>query len=110
MIYLAVPYSHPDPDVRQQRFEAVNRYAARLMGNGVHVFSPISHTHPIALAGDLPKGWDFWEQYDRVMLAACHEMYVLMLPGWRESAGVQAEIRIASEMGLVVTFCPPEEE
>jgi hypothetical protein len=38
MIYLATPYSHPDSRIRAARFEAVNRYAAELMGEGAHVF------------------------------------------------------------------------
>jgi len=104
MIYLAVPYSHPDADVRQTRFEAANRAAAEMMGRGLHVFSPISHTHPIALAGTLPLGWDYWEGYDRAMLAACSEVVVLTLDGWRESQGVKAEIAIAEERGLPVSY------
>lgn len=30
-IYLASPYSSPDPNVRQQRFEACNEAAAMIM-------------------------------------------------------------------------------
>lgn len=104
LIYLAVPYSHPDAAVRESRFNAVNRVAARLMKAGTHVFSPISHTHPIALVGDLPTGWDYWAAYDRLMLSACEKLVVLMLDGWRESTGVQAEIDIAKELGMEIVF------
>jgi len=104
LIYLATPYSHSDPAIREQRFREVNAVAARLMREGLHVFSPISHTHPIAEAGDLPRGWEFWEAYDRVLLQACGKIIVLMLDGWRESTGVTAEIAIAEELGLVVEF------
>ena len=109
MIYLATPYSHRDPAVKQARFEAVNKIAADLMRAGEHVFSPISHTHPIALAGDLPGGWDYWEAYDRVMLAACDTLIVLMLPGWIESTGVCAEIKIARETGMIIEYMEPSE-
>lgn len=104
MIYLACPYNHPDPAVKQQRFEAVNRAAARLMHDGAAIFSPISHTHPIALAGELPGGWDYWERYDREMLGMCAALYVLMLDGWEQSVGVTAEINIARELGLPITY------
>lgn len=104
LIYLACPYSDPDPAVRAQRFEAVNRAAAALMADGRYVYSPISHTHPIAVAGDLPTGFDYWEGYDRVMLGACTEVVVLALDGWQESRGVQAEMQIAAEMGLPITI------
>ena len=104
MIYLACPYSHPDPAVREQRFDAVNKAAARLMADGRHVFSPISHTHPIALVGELPLGWDYWQEYDRIMLAACSEVIVLILDGWQQSKGVQGEIAIARDMGLPISY------
>lgn len=107
LIYLAVPYSHSDPRIREQRFRAVNAVAAKLMRNGLHVFSPISHTHPIAEAGNLPTGWDFWEDYDRTLLRTCSKIVVLMLDGWRESTGVTAEIAIAKELGLAVEFIEP---
>jgi len=102
LVYLACPYSHPDPAVRLERFNAANRAAARLMASGVYVFSPISHTHPIALAGDLPLGWDFWQGYDRAVLACCERLLVLMLDGWESSVGIRAEIALAQEMGIPV--------
>ena len=107
LIYLATPYSHEQPEVREQRFQVVNRVAAELMRGGMHIYSPISHTHSIAMAGDLPKGWDFWEQYDRVMLAACVKVIVLRQDGWDQSTGVAAEIAIAKDMGLPVEFIDP---
>lgn len=107
MTYLACPYSHPDPAVREERFHAVNRAAAALMMQGEKVFSPISHTHPIAVDGELPKGWDFWEQYDRAILSCCHKVIVLCIPGWDTSTGVQAEIAIAKEMGIQVQYYHP---
>jgi hypothetical protein len=35
---------------------------------------------------------------------------VLMLDGWRESIGVQAEIAIANELGKPVTYSLPVKE
>ena len=103
-IYLACPYSHPDPAVREARFEAVNRAAAQLMRLGHSVFSPISMTHPIAEAADLPKGWDFWAAQDLPFLEWCDKVVVLMLPGWKESTGVDEEVRIALDMGKIVEY------
>ena len=107
MIYLASPYSHPDPAVRQQRFEAVCAAAARMMARGQHVFSPIAHSHPIALAGGLPTGWEYWEVFDRVLIGACAEVRVLMLDGWNHSAGIREETRIALELGKPVLYADP---
>jgi len=104
LVYLATPYSHPDADVSERRFREVNRVAGDMIRHGAHVFSPISHTHPIALAGDLPKAWEFWQAYDRAMLGVCSKLVVLMQDGWQESVGVQAESAIAKEMGLPIEF------
>ena len=108
LIYLATPYSHPDPEVRESRFRKVNRVAADLMRQGLHIFSPISHTHPIAVAGELPTDFAFWEQYDRAMLQACGKVMVLKLQGWLSSKGVIAEIQIAEELGIPVEFIEVE--
>lgn len=100
LIYLASPYSHKDASVRQHRFEAVCLATGKLMCAGNHVFSPIAHSHPIALATDLPTDFSFWDAYCRVMLSRCTKLVVIKLPGWQESVGVQAEIRMAREMGI----------
>jgi hypothetical protein len=104
MIYLASPYSSPDQLVRLGRFNHVCRHAAKMMAGGGVVFSPIAHTHPIAEQGHLPTGWGYWEKVDRAFLAACTEMVVLRLPGWEQSKGVAAELKIAQEMGLPVRY------
>ena len=110
LVYLACPYSHPDASVREARFLAANKAAARLMAKGEFVFSPISHTHPIAVAGDLPLGWDFWEAYDRAILAACGAIVVLRIDGWEKSKGVTAELQIAKQMGLEVRWMEGQED
>lgn len=108
MIYLASPYTHADPAVREERFQAVCRAAAELMRRGECVLSPIAHSHPIAAHG-LPTTWEFWERLDREHLKRCDELVVLMLDGWKESRGVQAEIRIARELGKPVRFLDPDQ-
>lgn len=104
LIYLACPYSHPDRSMRERRFVCVNIVAAKLMGEGHHIFSPISHTHPIAEARSLPQGWEFWEGFDRAFIIHCKKMIVLKLDGWEASVGVQAEIKIAEELGIPVEY------
>lgn len=104
LIYLACPYNHPDKDIRHQRFIAVNKAAGKLMKEGYVVFSPISHTHPIAVECELPKGWEYWENFDRAYLSCSHKLIVLCIDGWKESIGVTAEIKIASEMGIPIEF------
>jgi hypothetical protein len=104
LVYLASPYSDSDEVVVQERFELVSKKAAELMMDGMIVFSPIAHCHPMATYGVLPTHWAFWEKYDRAILSCCHKVIVLKLVGWEKSTGVQAEIKIALEMGLPVEY------
>ena len=109
LIYLATPYSDDDPAVREARFHSVSKAASELMRGGLYVFSPISHTHPIAKAGALPLGWDYWEGYDRAILQTCSLLVVLKLPGWDKSKGVAGELRIAEELGIPIRYIEPAE-
>ena len=104
MIYLATPYTHSDPSVMEARFDAACRFAGAMMARGHLVFSPIAHTHPIAVKCGLPRGWEFWDRYDREMIAACEKLVVVMMDGWRESKGVNAEIDIARSLGKPVEY------
>ena len=61
MIYLASPYSHPDPAVRKERFHAACQARAELIRAGWIVFSPIVHSHPLVEHG-VPTTWDFWAE------------------------------------------------
>lgn len=99
-IYLASPYSDPDARVREARYQAACRATADLFRSGHYVFSPVAYSHPIAQHG-LPLDWSFWEEFDRRLLAMSDELWVLKLPGWDTSHGVQAEIGIARSMASV---------
>lgn len=106
MIYLASPYSHPDEAIREERFRAVCKVAAKFMKHGHLIFSPIAHTHPIAQHG-LPKGWEYWKKYDTEFIRMCEELWVLMLEGWSRSCGVKAEIALAVEMEKPLRYILP---
>jgi nucleoside 2-deoxyribosyltransferase len=103
MIYLASPYSHPDPMVREQRFLAACRATVTLIRAGEVVFSPIVHSHAL-VEFELPTAWSFWERIDRAHMERCDEVVVLMLDGWAQSVGVREELRIARELGKPVRF------
>lgn len=104
MIYLAIPYSHENHVVRNYRFNVANRVAAVLFSRGQHVFSPISHSHPIALEGDLPKDFGFWEEFCKKTMSMCDAVVVVISGGWEHSIGVGNEIRLARELGLEISF------
>jgi hypothetical protein len=103
-IYLAAPYSHPDLTVRQKRFEQINACVAQLMRQGITVYSPISHCHPIAIEHDLPTDWSYWQHSGEIFVTACSKLYVLKLSGWQESVGVKAEIELAVKNKIPITY------
>jgi hypothetical protein len=109
VIYLCSPYTHPDPAVREQRFEATCRAAADLIRMERPVYSPIVFSHPLCRYG-LPLDWQFWQQHDLAFLAMCDEVIVLKLDGWEQSVGIQAEIVAAKALGKPVSFIAPTDE
>ena len=99
-IYLAIPYT----GIEEESFNVANKVAAKLMSEGHIVFSPISHTHPIALAGNLPKGWDYWKTFDECFIEWCDELHIVQMKidgdaKIARSTGVNAEIEIAKRLG-----------
>jgi hypothetical protein len=107
MIYLASPYSHPDPLVRQVRFDAACRAAAKLIHAGQPVFAPIIQGHPLVRYG-VPSDWTFWEPLAHDYLRRCDEVVVLTFDGWRESEGVQSEMAMAADFGKRVVWLDEE--
>lgn len=104
MLYLASPYSHSDPVVVEKRFEDICRIAGKLMNDGEIVFSPIAHCHVIAMRCELPIHWEFWKRIDEEFIRRSDKVVVAMMPGWKESKGVTAEIAIATELGIPVEY------
>lgn len=107
-IYLATPYSDPSPEVRELRFLEINIVAAKLIALGHTVFSPISHSHPIALAGDLPLGHRYWGKSDRSFLDWADELWVYLAPGWSSSKGLLVEVKYAKTRNLPVRYLDKE--
>ena len=103
MIYLASPYSHPDPAIRDQRYLAACRATVRLLLAGQTVFSPVVHGHPLVQLG-VSGDWRFWARHDEQYLRRCDHVMVLRVEGWKESEGVQAEIELATRLGIPVVY------
>ena len=101
-IYLASPYTSPDEDVRISRYGAACLVTAQLSKEGLLVFSPIVHGHPLASYG-LPVGFDFWQRHCLSFLKSwATELCVLTIPGWENSRGVKAEIQFAQERDMPI--------
>lgn len=104
LYYIATSYTHKDEHVRQLRYELVTHYAAKLMEMGLHVFSPITHCHPIAEIGNLPKDFGYWSDYCHKTLDMCDAIIVFKQSGWKESKGLTAEIAYAKEKKIPIFY------
>ena len=105
IVYLAGPYSHEDHSVEEIRFIKLNRIAGKLMKRGYVVFSPISHSHPIAKYIDSNcNNHDFWLRQDMPFLKISDILYVCTIHGYKESKGIQREIDMAKELEIPIEY------
>jgi hypothetical protein len=116
-VYLANAYSSKLKDEDSAAFQRANRRLLESYVGGV-----LKKRHegkycfllPIALSGsmaDLCKfgtGFDTWVKDDYTWISICQQVWVLTSDGWKESQGVQAEIKFARRMGKVVRYLHPE--
>ena len=107
MIYLGSPYSHEDPKVVEERWNATVLATAKFLNWGNMIYSPIVHCHPLAIAHTLPTDAQFWNHYNFHMLSLADELWVLMLNRWEDSKGLQSEIEWATLMGKKIEFISP---
>ena len=87
--------------MRNKRYEYVLMRTAEMMNKGEIVFSPIVHCHEMAIKHDLPKTYEFWSKYDREMINRADEVWVLCMPGYKESRGITDELKMAEELGTI---------
>lgn len=106
LTYLASPYS------RYVSLHAACRdasiVAARLIKSGYRVFSPIAHSHTIAMHGGLgPMDHAFWLNFDLSFMRVCDSLMIAMLDGWKQSVGVAMEIEYFEKAGKPIFYVNP---
>lgn len=109
-IYLGSPYTHPDPEVRQKRYLEAAKAVVHMLSLDYTVYSPIVHFHYLAMEFNLPKDYPFWKRQNGNMLRKAKVLYVLQLDGWKDSAGLTEEIRIAESIKIPIATIPPVED
>lgn len=110
MIYLASPYSHPDPAVKQARNDMIMETTALLMNDGFIIISPIAASHPIAIKHNLPGDYAYWQKWNHALMDACSELWVCTMDGWKESTGVTGEMEYARSKGMPINYYDPIEK
>ncbi len=103
-IYLAIPYSQIE---KESSYRQATLATQILVNEGFNVFSPITHSHPLAKLGT--KGtWDYWQNVDYDFIDWADELYVLVPEEGYESVeksiGVQAELVYATKEGKPIKY------
>jgi Domain of unknown function (DUF1937) len=99
-IYLASPYSDPDPRVRKRRHLAAEAAVHWMLCRKIWVYSPIVHCHFLAENFEMPTDRAFWRPYNRAMLRQAVELWVLRIPGSNNSSGITEELNDCLEFGI----------
>lgn len=108
LAYLATPYSHPDPVVRERRYEEACRAARVIAMNRRYVaYSPVVYWHPIAVKYKLPTDAVFWATQNFGMMYAANVIIVVTFDGWQESKGVAMEIDFAKRNEKALIYVDP---
>lgn len=108
LAYLATPYSKYKPGIEQAFIDAA-KLAALLMRAGVNVYSPITHTHPIAIHGQIdPFDHAIWMPFDEAMMTAADVLLVAHMQGWQESFGIAHEIKFFEDAGKPIFDLDPQ--
>lgn len=106
--YLATEYSR-FPGGIEAAFRMACAQTARLMRAGVPVFSPIAHTHGVAVHGGIdPLDVDTWLKADAPHMHAARGCIVYRSPTWQTSRGVAHEIDYFKAALKPVVYLDPE--
>lgn len=93
LVYLATPYSKYKDGIHAA-YEEACRIAAELLKKGVKVYSPIAHTHSIAMVGDIdPLDHGIWLPFDEAIMRQCSAMCIAKMDGWLQSYGLDQEVK-----------------
>ena len=108
LCYLATPYSKYAAGIDRAFIDAA-KLAALLLRAGLKVYSPIAHTHPLAIHGKLdPFDHSTWLPFDHAMMKACDVLLVAHMDGWQESHGIAEEIKYFAAAGKPIFDLDPQ--
>ena len=108
MLYIAAPYTHPDPLVRRARAYCAAVLTAELMrgATGDWFFSPIPLGHEVAqhLPYEVAEDHGFWMRWCRNALEEASALYLIPLPNWQRSRGIAEELAYCDSKSLPVVY------
>ncbi len=103
-IYLAIPYR----GMEQSSYDQATKAATIMLNSySCNVFSPITHSHPIAKNG-VKDTWEYWQQIDFQFIDWADEVWVLIpeegIGKVFDSEGVKGELSYAKKNNKVIRY------
>lgn len=95
LYYLASPYSHTDKKIEEKRLKEISIIGALLTRNSVFCIHPIASSHTLVENSDMGSSFEVWGELDLKYIEKSDAVIVADMDGWRDSLGVQAEIKHA---------------
>ena len=81
----------------------------RLLEAGMTFFCPITHSHPIAMYGQMNyTDHDLWIPFDGAMMSRSDALLVANMVTWKESKGIALEVAFFEKVGKPVYDLDPE--
>jgi len=85
------------------------RIAAKMVQAEIRVYSPIAHTHPIAVHGGINKtDHSIWLPFDFALMRKADALCVAKMDGWDSSFGIAEEIQVFKSDQKPIFYLDPE--
>lgn len=104
-IYLATVYSS-NPDGIDEAFKQASRLTGRMLKAGyTAVYNPITHTHPIAIYGEInPYNHSIWLPFDEHMMDWADCIVVAKMPNYKISKEIAHKIQFFKNQNKKIYF------
>lgn len=107
LLYISSPYSHKDEIIVESRYNKTFLFTQELIKEGFNVYSPIVYLHPLSKGIINSQGFNYWKNFDLLMLEKSDLLVEYLLHGYLMSEGMQQERKFATEKGIKVVGCYP---
>ena len=104
LVYVAAAYSSVED--KDALMKAIMRFTGEYMltNRGSALVSPLFNHYSLDQVPTLGTDWVFWKEYSTTLLRKCDEMIVLVTNDTASSTGVRAEVELATELGINITY------
>ncbi len=105
--YLATPYSKYPYGI-EEAFRLAVLQRGLLLKEGIPVFSPIIHSHPVALMCAIdPFDHSIWLPAEEPILKCASGLIMVMAEGWESSYGMTKECEAFGAAGKPIIYMTP---